>query len=150
MWLPSDEEPQYVLNGSLDKSKIPLTGYIRILSRWDESILFIKEGMIVGVWNLNTDSLKETYESRAMKLVDINSESTVEIYEMGNKLFETIMELNEEVKLSSELETKVILDRVQVSESSREELLSKYRIKLPSENDVESLINDYKSKIGGG
>lgn len=33
---------------------------------------------------------------------------------------------------------------------SRENLLSKYRIKEPSENDVENLLNDYKSKIGGG
>ena len=148
MWLPSDEEPRYVLNGSLDESKIPETGYIRILSRWDESILFIKEGMIVGAWNLNTDSLKETYENKAMKLVDINLESTVEIYEMGKKLFETIMALNEEVKLASEVGINFVLDRVQVPESSREDLMSKYRIQQPSENDVESLINDYK--IGGG
>lgn len=148
MWLPSDEEPKYVLNGSLVESKIPETGYIRILSRWDESILFIRERMIVGAWNLNTDSLKETYEGRAMKLVDVNSESTVEIYEMGKKLFETIMELNEEIKLASEVGIGFVLDRVQVPESSRDDLLSRYRIQQPSENDVESLINDYK--MGGG
>ena len=58
MWLPSDEKPKHVLNNSLEKSKIPVNGYLRILSRLDESIIFIKDGMIVGAWNLNTHSLK--------------------------------------------------------------------------------------------
>jgi hypothetical protein len=85
-----------------------------------------------------------------MELVDINSESTIEIYEMGNKLFDTIIELNEEAKLSSALEIDFILNKVQDEDVSRENLLSKYRIKEPSENDVENLLKDYKSKIGGG
>lgn len=150
MWLPSDEEPKHVLHANLDESKIPVNGYVRILSRIDESIIFIKHRMIVGAWNLSTDSLKEVYENKAMGLVDINSESTIEIYEMGNKLFDTIIELNEEVKLSSALEIDFILNKVQDEDVSRENLLSKYRIKEPSENDVENLLNDYKSKIGGG
>jgi hypothetical protein len=151
MWLPSDEEPKHFSSANLNKSKIPANGYMRILSRLDESILFIKSGMIVGAWNLNTDSLKEVYENKAMKLVDISSDSNIEIYEMGKKLFETIIELNEEVKLSTAVEIDSILDKVQNSElSSRENLLSKYRIKELSENDVENLISDYKSKIGGG
>jgi hypothetical protein len=150
MWLPSDEEPKHVLHANLDESKIPVNGYVRILSRIDESIIFIKHRMIVGAWNLSTDSLKEVYENKAMELVDINSESTIEIYEMGNKLFDTIIELNEEVKLSSALEIDFILNKVQDEDVSRENLLSKYRIKEPSENDVENLLNDYKSKIGGG
>ena len=58
------------------------------------------------------------------------------------------MELNEEIKLASEVGIDFLLDRVQVSESSRDDLLSRYRIQQPSENDVESLINDYK--MGGG
>ena len=150
MWLPSDEEPKYVLSTSLEKSKIPTNGYVRILSRLDESIIFIKGGMIVGAWNLNTDSLKEVYENKAMDLVVINPESAIEVYEMGNKLFETIIELNDEVKLSSAVEIDIIFGKVRDSEVSRENLLSKYRIKEPSENDVENLISDYKSKIGGG
>lgn len=150
MWLPSDEEPKHVLHANLDGSKIPVNGYVRILSRFDESIIFIKRRMIVGAWNLSTDSLKEVYENKAMGLVDINSESTIEIYEMGNKLFDTIIELNEEVKLSSALEIDFILNKIQDADVSRENLLSKYRIKEPSENDVENLLNDYKSKIGGG
>jgi hypothetical protein len=150
MWLPSDEEPKHVLSARLDKSKIPVNGYLRILSRLDESIIFIKDGMIIGAWNLNTISLKEDYENKAMDKVDINSESAIEIFEMGNKLLETIMELNEEVKLSSSVEIDIILDKVQDSDASRDNLLSKYRIKEISENDVENLINDYKSKIGGG
>ncbi len=150
MWLPSEEEPIQVLGANLDKHKIPANGYMKILSRKDESILFIKSGLIVGAWNLNTDSLKEVYENRAIKLVEINSESTIEIYKMGNKLFETIMELNEEVKLSSAVEIDIILENIPDSEISRKNLLSKYRINEPSENDVENLIRNYKSKIGGG
>lgn len=150
MWLPSDEEPKYVLSKGLEKSKIPANGYVRILSRLDESIIFIKGGMIVGVWNLNTHSLKEVYENDAMDLVVITPESAIEVYEMGNKLFEMIIELNDEVKLSSDVEIDIIFDKVRDSEVSRENLLSKYRIKEPSENDVENLISDYKSKIGGG
>jgi hypothetical protein len=150
MWLPSDEEPKHVFHANLDKSKIPVNGYVRILSRMDESIIFIKQEMIVGAWNLSTNSLKEAYENKAMELMDINSESTIEIYEMGCKLFETIIELNEEVKLSSAVEIDFILNKVQDADVSRENLLSKYRIKEPSENDVENLLNDYKSKIGGG
>jgi hypothetical protein len=150
MWLPSDEEPLHVLHASLNESKIPVTGYIKILNRQDESIIFIKNEMIVGAWNLNTDSLKESYENKAMELVEIKSESIIEIYAMGNKLFETIMELNEEVKLYSAIEIDIILTIVRDVDVSREDILSKYRIKEPSENDVETLINDYKSKIGGG
>lgn len=113
MWLPSDEEPKHVFHANLDKSKIPVNGYMRILSRLNESIISIKQGMIVGAWNLSTDSLKETYKNKAMELVDINFESAIEIYEMGKKLFGTIIELNEEVKLSSAVEIDFIRNKVQ-------------------------------------
>jgi hypothetical protein len=32
----------------------------------------------------------------------------------------------------------------------RLESLSKYKIRDPSEDDIDNLLNDYKSKIGGG
>jgi hypothetical protein len=80
-----------------------------------------------------------------MEKVKISSESRIEIYETNEKLFKTVLELNEECKLSLPLRIDMFWDKIGLnSTDSREELLSKYRIHEPSVNDVENLINDYK------
>ncbi len=147
MWLPSDEPKNKVYGNKLDKSYLPSSGYIRILNDDYESILILSDDLIVGAWYLDADSLNELYENDAMEKVKILPESRVEIYEAHGKLFKTIIELNEECKLSLPLRIDMFWDKIGLnSTDSREELLSKYRINEPSINDVESLINDYKSK----
>jgi hypothetical protein len=145
MWLPSDEPKNRIYGNKIDKSYLPLLGYIRILNEDYESIIFLNDDLIVGAWYLDSNSLNELYENNAMEKVKIHSESRIEIYETSKKLFKTILELNEECKLSLPLRIDMFWDKIGLnSTDSREELLSKYRINEPSVNDVENLINDYK------
>jgi hypothetical protein len=156
MWLPSNE-PNLVIEGNLKKSQLPSLGYFRVLTKGNEFLIFMKEKLVVGAWSFNIDSLEELYENKALKLIEIEPESRIEIYEIDSNLFETIIELNEESKLSLPVKIDLILNKFKLNESinrkdsiNRKELLSKYRIHEPSEIDVESLLEDYRSKIGGG
>lgn len=143
MWLPSNE-PETVIKGNLKKSHIPELGYLRFLNDGNESILFINEGKIVGACYLDSKSLEEFYENRAMKLMAIGPESTVEIYKMKEKLFNTIIELNEECKLSLPVELDFIIDKYEANTPiDRDKLLLKYGIRDPSENDLDTLIKEY-------
>ncbi len=147
MWLPSDEPKNRLYGNKLDKSYLPQSGYIRILNDNYESILFLSDDLVVGAWYLNVKSLTELYENEAMEKVKILSESKIEIYETGGKLFKTILELNEECKLSLPIRIDMFWDKIGLnSTDSREELLSKYRINEPSAIDVDNLLKDYKSK----
>lgn len=147
MWLPSNEPKNKLYGNKLDKSYLPLSGYMRILNENYESILFLSDNLIVGAWYINAESLNELYENEAMEKVKILSESTIEIYETGGKLFKTILELNEECKLSLPIRIDMFWDKIGLnSTDSREKLLSKYRINEPSVTDVDNLIEDYKSK----
>ena len=131
--------------GNLDKSDLPEFGYIKILNRDNEAVIFIKEGFIVGSWFMDASSLEEFYENKAMKNIDIANDSKLEIYETNNSLFETLIELNEECKLSLPIEIKLILNEKVSDIASRKDLLEKYRIRAPSEEDVENLLLNYKS-----
>jgi len=147
MWLPSDDPEEKVYGNKFKKENIPSLGYIRILNNGYESILFINDNLVVGVWHLDAGTLNELYENDAMERIKINVESIIEIYETPEKLFTTIVELNEECKLPLPLSVNMFWDKIGMkSTDSREELLSKYRISEPSENDLESLINDYKGR----
>jgi hypothetical protein len=144
MWLPSDE-PKKIIKSNLKKTHIPDLGYIRVLDEGNESILFIKEKKIVGAWHLEIDKLEEYYEDKAMTLIDIRPESSVEIYNLEKKLFETILELNEESKLSLPLEIDLVLEKYELDKHvDRENLLKKYRIQDPSSNDLDVIIKEYK------
>lgn len=143
MWLPSNE-PEFVANGSLKRSNLPSLGYLRVLDKGNETVLFIKDEKIVGAWHLDVESLEEFYENKAIKSVIITPESKVELYKMETKLFETIIELNEETKLSLPIEIDFILVKYNINKSvDRDELLEKYKIREPSQKDVETLINEY-------
>ncbi len=131
--------------GNLDKSDLPEFGYIKIFKRDNEAVIFIKEGFIVGSWCMNASSLEELYENKAMKNIDIAIDSKLEIYATSKSLFETLIELNEECKLSLPIEIKLIFNEKVSDISSRKDLLEKYRIRAPSEEDVESLLLNYKS-----
>ncbi len=147
MWLPSDEPENKLYGNKLDKSYLPVYGYIRVLNDNYESILFLSDDLVVGAWYLNVESLNELYENDAMEKVKILSESRIEIYGTGKKMFKTILELNEECKLSLPIRIDMFWDKIGLnSTDSREELLSKYRINEPSVIDVDNLIKDYKSK----
>lgn len=147
MWLPSDDPEEKVYGNKFKKENIPSLGYIRILNNGYESILFINDNLVVGVWHLDAGTLNELYGNDAMERIKINVESIIEIYETPEKLFTTIVELNEECKLPLPLSVNMFWDKMGMkSTDSREELLSKYRISEPSENDLESLINDYKGR----
>lgn len=143
MWLPSNE-PEFVANGSLKRSHLPNLGYLRVLDKGNESVLFIRNEKIVGAWHLDVESLEEFYENKAIKSIIITPESKVELYKMESKLFETIIELNEESKLSLPVEIDFLLEKYNINKSvDRDELLEKYRIREPSQKDVETLINEY-------
>ncbi len=143
MWFPSSE-PEMVRRGNLKKTHIPDLGYIRFIDKGNESILFISEEKIVGAWYLDIDTLEEYYETKAMKLMMIRPESKVEIYKMNDKLFNTILELNEECKLSLPVELDFIIDKYDANNPvDRDKLLLKYGIRDPSENDLDTLIKEY-------
>ena len=144
MWLPT-EDPIIMEYGNLDKSDLPEFGYVKILNPDNESIIFIKECVIVGSWCMDIDSLEEFYETKAMKRIDIANDSKLEIYKTNYSLFETLIELNEECKLSLPIEINLILNERVSDISSRKDLLEKYRIRVPSDSDVESLLVSYKS-----
>jgi hypothetical protein len=148
MWLPS-EDPQHMVRGSLKISHIPDRGYIKILEGSNESLLLIKDEKIIAAWNLNIESLEETYENKALDLVHISPESKIEIYKLDDNMFSTIVDLNEECKLPLTAEIDFILTK-QAEEINRDDVLSRYRIRDPSEDDIDNLLNGYKSKIGGG
>lgn len=80
--------------------------------------------------------------------MSISPESRIEIYKLDDKMFSTIVDLNEECKLPLPAEIEFLLEKVE--ETNREEILSKYKLRDPSEDDIDNLLNDYKSKIGGG
>ncbi len=127
---------------------MPEFGYLRILNKDNEAILFITEGMIVGSWCMDVLSLEEFYENKAMKMIKISSDSNLELYDMTSKMFNTLMELNEECKLSLPIEIDLLLNEIALFDiKSREDILAKYRIKEPSDQDLEGLLNDYKSKV---
>jgi hypothetical protein len=114
----------------------------------NESLLLIKNQKIIAAWNLNIETLAETRENKALNLVSISPESRIEIYKLDDKMFSTIVDLNEECKLPLPAEIEFLLEKVE--ETNREEILSKYKLRDPSEDDIDNLLNDYKSKIGGG
>jgi hypothetical protein len=144
MWLPT-EDPIMMEYGNLDKSDLPEFGYVKILNPDNEAIIFIKECVIVGSWCMDIISLEEFYENKAMKRIDIANDSKLEIYKTNYSLFETLIELNEECKLSLPIEINLILNERVSDISSRKDLLEKYRIRVPSDSDVESLLVSYKS-----
>ena len=144
MWLPSNE-PEKVIKGNLKKSEIPQRGCIRILDKGNESILFIKDEEIIGAWYLDINTLIEHYETEAMELLSINPESKVEIYNLESKLFKTIIELNEESKLSLPIEIDFIIEKFELNTPiDRDKLLLKYGIHDPSSTDLDTLIKKYK------
>ena len=147
MWLPS-EDPEITVRGNLKRSHIPLLGYIKILEGGNESLLLVKDGKIIAAWNLNVESLVETHENKAMKLVNISSESRIEVYQLDDTMFSTIVDLNEECKLPLPIVIDFLLEK-KVEDVNREDVLSKYKIRDPSEDDIDNLLNGYKSKIGG-
>lgn len=143
MWFPSSE-PEMVVKGKLKKSHIPDLGYLRFLDNGNESILFINNEKIVAAWHLDADSLEEFYETKAMKVMVIIPESEVEIYKLNENLFKTIIELNEECKLSLPVELDFIIEKIDaITPVDRDKLLLKYGIRDPSENDLNTLINEY-------
>jgi hypothetical protein len=144
MWLPT-EDPIIMEYGNLDKSDLPEFGYVKILNPDNEAVIFIKECVIVGSWCMDIVSLEEFYENKAMKRIDIANDSKLEIYKTNYSLFETLIELNEECKLSLPIEINLILNERVSDISSRKDLLEKYRIRVPSDSDVESLLVSYKS-----
>jgi hypothetical protein len=147
MWLPTDH-PVNITYNNLKRSHLPEFGYLRVLNSDNEAILFIKEGMIVGSWCMDVLSLDEFYENKAMKMIKISADSNLELYDMNIGMFDTLLELNEECKLSLPIEIDLLLNEIAVSDiKSREDILAKYRIKEPSDNDLEGLLNDYKSKV---
>jgi len=146
MWLPSDEPTNKIWGNKLDKTYLPSLGYIRVLNDDYESIIFLDNDLIVGAWYLDANSLNELYENYAMEKIKILTESRIEIYETSKKLFKTVIELNEECKLSLPIRIDMFWDKIGLnSTDSREKLLSKYRINEISENDVNDLLKDYKS-----
>lgn len=149
MWLPSDEPENTIYGNKFERSYLPPIGYIRILNEDYESILFLNDELIVGAWYLDAKTLNELYENSAMEIIKILPESRVEIFKTTEKLFVTIIELNEECKLSLPLSIGMFWDKIGLNNTdSREKLLSKYRINEPSEIDVKNLIEGYKSKGG--
>jgi len=146
MWLPSDEPKKVFIGNKLDHSSIPSLGYIRVLNKDHEFILFLKDNMIVGTWYFNINSLTELYQNEAMEVIKIQAESKIEIFEINQGLFKTILDLNEECKLSLPIKINMLWDKIGLdTNDSRETLLSKYRIKEPSEDDIENLVSTYKS-----
>jgi hypothetical protein len=147
MWLPADH-PIEITYGNLERSDLPEFGYLRVLNPDNEAILFIKDGVIVGSWCMDVVSLNEFYENKAMEMIQILHDSNLEVYETDKSLFNTLIELNEECKLSLPIEVELILNKDDISDiKSREDLLSKYRIREPSEDDLDSLITNYKSEV---
>lgn len=147
MWLPSDEPKAIVHGNRLNRNSIPSLGYIRILNEDYEAILFLNMNLIVGAWYLDSNSLNELFENEAMEVVKFSPDSKIEIFEINNSLFKTVVELNEECKLSLPIKIDMLWDKIDLnSNDSRESLLSRYRIKDPSEEDIKSLISDYKLK----
>ncbi|AIS31598.1 MULTISPECIES: hypothetical protein [Methanobacterium] len=145
MWLPS-EDPQHTVRGNLKKSQIPEVGYVKILDGGNESLLLVKNEKIIAAWNLNVKSLEETYESKAMNRIKVSSESRIEVYKLDDNMFSTIVDLNEECKLPLPSEIDFLIEK---ADTDRQDVLSKYRIRDPSVDDIDNLLNDYKSKIGG-
>ena len=146
MWLPSDEPKEILYGNKFDEACIPPLGYIKVLNDDYESILFLNEDLIVGAWYLDITSLNELYENDAMELVKVLPESKIEIFETNLSFFKTVIELNEECKLSLPIKIEMFWDKIGLkSYDSRETLLSRCRIKEPSEDDIESLISGYKS-----
>jgi len=90
-------------------------------------------------------SFNEYYENHSMKRFKISSESKIEVYKVDENFFNTLIELNEECKLSLPVDLDLLGNDSEILDiSSREEILSKYRIREPSEDDLESLLNNYK------
>ncbi|MBI4812925.1 MAG: hypothetical protein HY802_00650 [Methanobacterium sp.] len=147
MWLPS-EDPELTVRGNLKRSHIPELGYVKILEGGNESLLLVKDEKIIAAWNLNAESLEETHENKAMNMINISPESRIEVYQLDDNMFSTIIDLNEECKLPLPVEIEFLLEN-KAKEVNRTDVLSKYRIRDPSEDDIDNLLNDYKSKIGG-
>ena len=148
MWLPS-EDPQHTVRGNLKMSHLPEMGYIKILEGGNESLLLIKNKKIVAAWNLNIETLEESHENKAMNTLSISPKSRIEVYQLDDNMFSTIVDLNEECRLPLTAGIEFLLEK-RMDDVNREDVLSKYRIRDPSEDDIDNLLNDYKSKIGGG
>ena len=147
MWLPS-EDPEHTIRGNLKRSHIPELGYVKILEGGNESLLLVKDEKIIAAWNLNAESLEETHENKAMNMINISPESRIEVYQLDDNMFSTIVDLNEECKLPLPAGIDFLLEK-NAKEVNRKDVLSKYRIRDPSENDIDNVLEDYKSKIGG-
>ncbi|MDI6703033.1 DUF2226 domain-containing protein [Methanothermobacter wolfeii] len=144
MWLPFDN-PKKMDYSVLKRSSFPAFAYIRVLSGDTESIVFLENERIVGAWHLDLNTLEENNGHTAMEKIEINQDSLIEVYEADEDLFKTLIELNDESKLSIPIEAEIILNEMFPDVSSREELLKKYRIQVPGDEAIERLINDYKS-----
>ncbi len=81
-----------------------------------------------------------------MNRIKVSSESRIEVYKLDDNMFSTIVDLNEECKLPLPSEIDFLIEK---ADTDRQDVLSKYRIRDPSVDDIDNLLNDYKSKIGG-
>ncbi|ADZ08734.1 hypothetical protein Metbo_0482 [Methanobacterium lacus] len=146
MWFPSDEPKEILRGNNLDKLSIPSLGYLRILNENYEFILFLNDNLIVGAWCLDIKSLSELFQNEAMEVIKILPDSRIELFEINPRLFKTILDLNEECKLSLPIRIDMFWDKIGFNTNvSRETLLAKYRIKEPSEEHIKNLVSTYKS-----
>mgnify|MGYP000847677446 FL=1 len=145
MWLPFDN-PRKMDYNVLKRSSVPEFSYIRILDNENEAIIFVTGNNIVGAWHIDFNTLEETHSHKAMERLEINHDSVVEVYETDADLFETLIELNDESKLSIPIDAEIIINEMFLDKSSREELLERYRIRVPTDEAIERLIEDYKSR----
>jgi hypothetical protein len=146
MWFPSDEPKEILSGNNLDKLLIPSLGYLRILNENYEYILFLNDNLIVGAWCLDIKSLSELFQNEAMDVIKILPDSRIELFEINPRLFKTILDLNEECKLSLPIRIEMFWDKIGFNTNvSRETLLAKYRIKEPSEEHIKNLVSTYKS-----
>jgi hypothetical protein len=145
MWLPFDN-PRKMDYSVLKRASMPEFSYIRILDNENEAIIFVMGDKIVGAWHIDLNTLKETHSHKAMERIEINHDSVIEVYETDLDLFETLIELNDESKLSIPIDAEIIINEMFLDRSSREELLERYRIRVPTDEAIERLIDDYKSR----
>lgn len=146
MWFPSEEPKEILIGNNLDKLSIPSLGYLRVLNEDYEFILFLNDNLIVGAWCLDIKSLSELFQNEAMEAIKILPDSRIELFEINSGLFKTILDLNEECKLSLPIRIDMFWDKIGFkTKVSREKLLAKYRIKEPSEEHIKNLVSTYKS-----
>jgi len=126
--------------------KDKLIGYARVVSIHEnklfDGVIIFEKGRIVLSY-LSQGNKEFFGDSALKKIIDIGENFTVECFEMDVEKLELLKKYYPEARVTRKLEIPQALPSLEKKELSREELLKKYKIRVPTEQEISTIILNF-------